>query len=269
MLIDHRNWNATEEKLAEYRHLFENKPFEWFFPLFVRMVDERRAIFLTIVPSPILCILGKKNCSLLRIIPNKVASRLFPQDSSRLPRFRGTTSDNKDNRQLPVFFQDWYSRGSSKRARDKSRKDCEEERKKRGLFSSREGAVVSIRRWQLVIGSIWKENKDVEKEEGGLIEIKSLKISIIEFLIEEILTEFFHYEYFVTIEYFFFDRIRCLISLSFFFFLKRACRSHTLSRQISYLRVSLAAIFAKNVPILVYRLCNMHGAQSASNLLLW
>lgn len=135
--------------------------------------------------------------------------------------------------------------------------------------SSREGAVVSIRRWQLVIGSIWKENKDVEKEEGGLIEIKSLKISIIEFLIEEILTEFFHYEYFVTIEYFFFDRIRCLISLSFFFFLKRACRSHTLSRQISYLRVSLAAIFAKNVPILVYRLCNMHGAQSASNLLLW
>lgn len=267
MLIDHRNWNATEEKLAEYRHLFENKPFERFFPLFVRMVDERRAIFLTIVPSPILCILGKKNCSLLRIIPNKVASRLFPQDSSRLPRFRGTTSDNKDNRQLPVSFQDWYSRGSRELAIN-----LEKIVKKKGrsaASSSREGAVVSIRRWQLVIGSIWKENKDVEKKEGGLIEIKSLKISIIEFLIEEILTEFFHYEYFVTIEYFFFDRIRCLISLSFFFFLKRACRSHTLSRQISYLRVSLAAIFAKNVPILVYRLCNMHGAQSASNLLLW
>lgn len=142
MLIDHRNWNATEEKLEEYRHLFENKPFERFFPLFVRMVDERRAIFLTIVPSPILCILGKKNCSLLRIIPNKVASRLFPQDSSRLPRFRGTTSDNKDNRQLPVSFQDWYSRGSSKRARDKSRKDCEEERKKRGLFFARRSCCI-------------------------------------------------------------------------------------------------------------------------------
>lgn len=83
--------------------------------------------------------------------------------------------------------------------------------------SSREGAVVSIRRWQLVIGSIWKENKYVEKEEGGLIEIKSLKISIIEFLIEEILTEFFHYEYFVTIEYFFF-RSNSMFNISFLFF---------------------------------------------------
>lgn len=37
----------------EYRHLFENKPSERFFPLFVRMADERGVIFLTIVPSPV------------------------------------------------------------------------------------------------------------------------------------------------------------------------------------------------------------------------
>lgn len=45
---------------------------------------------------------------------------------------------------------------------------------------------------------MWKENKGVEKEEKGLIEIKSFEsiVSIVEFLIE--VTEFFHYEYFAT-----------------------------------------------------------------------
>lgn len=146
ILIDRRHWNVTEEKLTEYRHLFENKLSERFFPLFVRMADERRVIFLTIVPSPTLYIREKKSCFLPRIIPNKVASRLFPQDSSLLPRFRGTTSDNKDNRQPPVSSQDWYSRSSSKRARDKSRNIVKIVKKKRRSAdsSSRERVVVSI-----------------------------------------------------------------------------------------------------------------------------
>ena len=149
MLIDRGDWNAIGEKLTQYRHLFENKPSERFFPLFVRMADERRAIFLTIVPSPTPCTRGKKSCSLPRIIPNKVSPRL---SSPKIPLFfqdfAAQQAIIKIIDSLPVPSQDWYSRDSSRRElainleKIALYRYCEEERKKRGLLFARRSCCI-------------------------------------------------------------------------------------------------------------------------------